>query len=25
MSAEEAMHRYSFCGKFWDDVSMNRA
>jgi hypothetical protein len=25
MSAEEAMHRYSFCGKFWDDVSMNKA
>jgi hypothetical protein len=21
LSAEEAMHRHSFCGKFWDDVS----
>lgn len=23
MSAEEAMHRYSFCGKFWDDARDN--
>ncbi len=22
ITAEEAMHRYSFCGKFWDDVSL---
>jgi hypothetical protein len=21
LSAEQAMHRYSFCGKYWDDVS----
>lgn len=21
LSAEQAMHRFSFCGKFWDDVS----
>jgi hypothetical protein len=23
MSAEEAMHRYSFCGAFWDDAREN--
>jgi hypothetical protein len=21
LSAEQAMHRFSFCGKYWDDVS----
>lgn len=25
LSAEEAMHRYSFCGLFWDDVSPDKA
>jgi hypothetical protein len=25
ITAEEAMHRHSFCGKFWDDVSRNEA